>query len=271
MCCRCPGPWGGAQSTDTGPAHGPAVCSLPVTQHTCQIQKNKEASLKFVFSNCDCANRDWPRVAVWKLWPLRRPSRCSIWGREEEEESKEVICISIIMAHHQGEEPSNWDADSYFEIWVWKASILVRVLVRSSNTFSWWKHRKIQILYQTHPRTGLAPLVLTCTATPKLLPSSILGIWSCTHMDTCEIGVSNVTERRRVHRLPNTPSKTLVACKWKTSCEMWQFQEWLTVLSVSFSVWIWGLTTWRRPSIFSLLGMGPQGGPGGQIIPKCPH
>lgn len=26
----------------------------------------------------------------------------------------------------------------------------------------------------------------TCTATPKLLPSSILGIWSCTHIDTCQ-------------------------------------------------------------------------------------
>lgn len=28
---------------------------------------------------------------------------------------------------------------SYFEIWVWNASILVRVLVSSSNTFSCWR------------------------------------------------------------------------------------------------------------------------------------
>lgn len=36
------------------------------------------------------------------------------------------------------------------------------------------------------PTIKRAQLVPTCTATPKLLPSSILGIWSCTHMDTCE-------------------------------------------------------------------------------------
>lgn len=40
------------------------------------------------------------------------------------------------MEHQQGEELPNEATDSYFEIWVWKASILVRVLVRSSNTFS---------------------------------------------------------------------------------------------------------------------------------------
>lgn len=31
-CCGCPEPPGGAHSTDTGPAHGPAVCSLPAAQ-----------------------------------------------------------------------------------------------------------------------------------------------------------------------------------------------------------------------------------------------
>lgn len=39
---------------------------------------------------------------------------------------------------------------------------------------------------QTRARTKCVQLLPTCTATPKLLPSSILGIWSCTHMDTCE-------------------------------------------------------------------------------------
>ena len=37
MCCRSPGPQGGARSTDTGPAHEPAAGSLPAagsTQHT---------------------------------------------------------------------------------------------------------------------------------------------------------------------------------------------------------------------------------------------
>lgn len=32
---------------------------------------------------------------------------------------------------------------SYFEIWVWKPSILVRVLVSSSNTFSCWTETKL--------------------------------------------------------------------------------------------------------------------------------
>lgn len=34
--------------------------------------------------------------------------------------------------------------DPYFEIWVWKASILVRVLVSSSNTFSWRRRNKVR-------------------------------------------------------------------------------------------------------------------------------
>lgn len=43
MCCGCPEPQGGAHSTDTGPAHEPAVGSLPAaenTQHTVYMQKN---------------------------------------------------------------------------------------------------------------------------------------------------------------------------------------------------------------------------------------
>ncbi len=35
-------------------------------------------------------------------------------------------------------------------------------------------------------RTRESFFLLTCTATPKLLPSSILGTWSCTHIDTCQ-------------------------------------------------------------------------------------
>lgn len=34
MCCGFPGPQGGARSTDTGPAHEPAVCSLPAAERT---------------------------------------------------------------------------------------------------------------------------------------------------------------------------------------------------------------------------------------------
>lgn len=78
--------------------------------------------------------------------------------------------------------------DSYFEIWVWNASILVRVLVRSSNTFSCSMQNNGETGRndQRRKQTRLVQLVPTCTATPKLFPSSILGIWSCTHMDTCE-------------------------------------------------------------------------------------
>lgn len=32
MCCRSPGPQGGARSTDTGPAHEPAAGSLPAAE-----------------------------------------------------------------------------------------------------------------------------------------------------------------------------------------------------------------------------------------------
>lgn len=79
---------------------------------------------------------------------------------------------------------------SYFEIWVWNASILVRVLVISSNTFSCYTRTKIlnptftREINNTPDPTEYQQL-LTCTATPKLLPSSILGTWSCTHIDTC--------------------------------------------------------------------------------------
>lgn len=44
MCCRCPRSQGGARSTDTGPAHEPAACSLPAagstqsTQFTCTVR-----------------------------------------------------------------------------------------------------------------------------------------------------------------------------------------------------------------------------------------
>lgn len=41
MCCRFPRSQGGAHSTGTGPAHGPAVCSLPAagsTQHRVYMQ-----------------------------------------------------------------------------------------------------------------------------------------------------------------------------------------------------------------------------------------
>lgn len=34
MCCGCPGPQGGAHSTDTGPAHEPAAGSLPAAENT---------------------------------------------------------------------------------------------------------------------------------------------------------------------------------------------------------------------------------------------
>lgn len=34
MCCRSPGPQGGARSTDTGPAHEPAAGSLPAAEST---------------------------------------------------------------------------------------------------------------------------------------------------------------------------------------------------------------------------------------------
>ena len=79
---------------------------------------------------------------------------------------------------------------SYFEIWVWNASILVRVLVISSNTFSCCTRTKIlnptftREINNTPDPTEYQQW-LTCTATPKLLPSSILGTWSCTHIDTC--------------------------------------------------------------------------------------
>lgn len=80
--------------------------------------------------------------------------------------------------------------DPYFEIWVWKASILVRVLVSSSNTFSWRRTEQSQG-GNSRWRDSLQPVGLlpppTCTATPKLFPSSIFGTCSCSHMDTCNI------------------------------------------------------------------------------------
>lgn len=86
--------------------------------------------------------------------------------------------------------------DPYFEIWVWKASILVRVLVSSSNTFSWRRRNKVrQGIHAGETQCGGAPAGRsvsrspTCTATPKLFPSSILGTCSCSHMDTCNINV----------------------------------------------------------------------------------
>lgn len=80
--------------------------------------------------------------------------------------------------------------DPYFEIWVWKASILVRVLVSSSNTFSWRRTEQSQG-GNSRWRDSLQPVGLlpppTCTATPKLFPSSIFGTCSCSHMDTCNM------------------------------------------------------------------------------------
>lgn len=43
MCYGFPGPQGGAPCTGPGPAHEPAVCSLPAaenTQHTVYMQKH---------------------------------------------------------------------------------------------------------------------------------------------------------------------------------------------------------------------------------------
>lgn len=43
------------------------------------------------------------------------------------------------------------------------------------------------------------------------------------------------------------------------------------MLSFSFRVWIWGLTSCRRLSTRSLMQMGPQGGPGGQFVTLSEH
>lgn len=42
MCCGCPGPQGAAQSTDTGPAREPAVCSLPAAEKQTSHTQNRE-------------------------------------------------------------------------------------------------------------------------------------------------------------------------------------------------------------------------------------
>lgn len=60
MCCRCPGPWGGARSTGTGPAREPAVCSLPVTEHA-HVKSKRSFSKNSDFK----AVGDLPREAVW--------------------------------------------------------------------------------------------------------------------------------------------------------------------------------------------------------------
>lgn len=51
MCCRSPGPQGGARSTDTGPAHEPAAGSLPAaesTQH--RVDKHQQLLSEVILS-----------------------------------------------------------------------------------------------------------------------------------------------------------------------------------------------------------------------------
>lgn len=62
--------------------------------------------------------------------------------RRREGRSYPCFCISRAKTWRGS---VNSDKDSYFEIWVWNASILVRVLVRSSNTFSWSTKKNIKL------------------------------------------------------------------------------------------------------------------------------
>lgn len=105
------------------------------------------------------------------------------------------VTASFVYHSNKKKKKENPGVGSYFEIWVWNASILVRVLVSSSNTFSCCTRTKgVKPKLDAFHTRGNFVLLLhqiyqqlqTCTATPKLFPSSILGIWSCTHIDTCQ-------------------------------------------------------------------------------------
>lgn len=68
---------------------------------------------------------------------------------------------------------------------------------------------------------------LTCTATPKLFPSSILGTWSWTHIDTLNtVRVEYLTNGNFSQSTEKNPSQTTNTVNKKS----------LTMLRFSFSV-----------------------------------
>lgn len=88
--------------------------------------------------------------------------------------------------------------DSYFAIWVWKASILVRVLVSSSNTFSWMEQSQRErsrwrdSSSSTHERADPSPAATDLHSHSKVVP--VFNLWHLQlnphghlrHKRTCE-------------------------------------------------------------------------------------